>query len=302
MAGVPLSQIDFRTLGVFVRVVEHGGVSAAALASGVGVSAVTRDLAGLETRLGLRLCQRGRGGFALTPQGRAVYEAALELLGRVREFETSVAAVRNTLFGALRIGLIDNMFENPDSRVVEALAAVRATSPELQIRISIHPDPEIDTLVRERKLDVAFTGQAQNLASLVYRPAYAERHALFVDERSPHFDALVRAVTRDAGPIDLPYVDRDYEASRFAVLNERFRPNVVAQGATLEAVLACVLAGFGCGVLPIHVAGRHRTLFELPTIGLDLSVPFSILYRRDAVGQPAVSGFLEAYRKVTAVG
>ena len=45
----------------------------------VSESTVSTHMHDLETRLGLRLCQRGRGGFRLTADGEAVYRSAREL-------------------------------------------------------------------------------------------------------------------------------------------------------------------------------------------------------------------------------
>ena len=80
----PLAQVsdfDIRLLRLFRSVVECGGFSAAESVLGIGRSAISQQMSDLEQRLGLRLCQRGRAGFALTEEGREVYQSSLQLFG-----------------------------------------------------------------------------------------------------------------------------------------------------------------------------------------------------------------------------
>ena len=58
-----LSDLDLRLVRVFLAVVDASGVSAAQMTLNVGSSTISTQLATLETRLGFRLCDRGRGGF-----------------------------------------------------------------------------------------------------------------------------------------------------------------------------------------------------------------------------------------------
>jgi LysR family transcriptional regulator, transcriptional activator for bauABCD operon len=68
--GGTVGEIDLRLLRVFMAVADHGGFAAAEVALGKNKSAISMDIANLEARLGSRLCQRGRGGFSLTDEGR----------------------------------------------------------------------------------------------------------------------------------------------------------------------------------------------------------------------------------------
>ena len=72
-----ISDMDLRLLRVFRSVVECGGMAAAELELNIATSTISRHIKDLETRLGLTLCRRGRGGFALTPEGQAYCDALL---------------------------------------------------------------------------------------------------------------------------------------------------------------------------------------------------------------------------------
>src|SRR5438874_704146 len=96
-----LSDMDLRLLRVFRRVVECGGISAAELELNIGTSTISRHMKDLETRLGLTLCRRGRGGFSLTPEGQKVYEETLTMLAALDQFRTSIDNVHSRMGGEL---------------------------------------------------------------------------------------------------------------------------------------------------------------------------------------------------------
>ena len=81
-----LSDIDLKLLRVFVAVAEAQGVSAAQEALLMNQSTISTHLASLETRLGFRLCQRGRSGFRLTPKGERMLIACRSLFNAARDF------------------------------------------------------------------------------------------------------------------------------------------------------------------------------------------------------------------------
>ena len=67
-----VSDFDIRLLRIFKTIVECGSFSAAESTLGLSRSAISLHMGDLEKRLGMRLCQRGRAGFALTDEGREV--------------------------------------------------------------------------------------------------------------------------------------------------------------------------------------------------------------------------------------
>lgn len=300
MSRISLSRIDLRILSVFLSVVEHEGFSAAAVALDTSLSTVTRDVSSLETRLGLRLCRRGRGGFTLTPQGEEVYRAARQLMEDVRGFEARLAAARETLPGALEIGLIDNMTANPDCHVTRALATLRRQMPGVDLRVGVHPVTAIDVLVRERRIDVGFTGKPDFLTPLSYIHAYDEAHGLFVSRDCPDFGAIERWRSGDRVPI--PYVVRTFPSKPFQAFEASMPFRVTAIGNSLEGVLTAVVAGFGAGILPLHAARPFQRLVALRFPEGGLRVPFFIVVRKDAERQPAIGAFLKAFRNHAADG
>ena len=69
-----ISDVEISQLKVFKAVVTNGGFSAAQLELGLSRSTISGKMTELETRLGLSLCRRGRGGFFLTTDGQRIFE------------------------------------------------------------------------------------------------------------------------------------------------------------------------------------------------------------------------------------
>ena len=80
-----MDRIDAMT--AFVAVVERGGFASASRALGMSPSAVTRIVAGLEERLGVRLLQRTTRAVRLTEPGARFLERARRILADVDEAE-----------------------------------------------------------------------------------------------------------------------------------------------------------------------------------------------------------------------
>jgi DNA-binding transcriptional LysR family regulator len=67
----------------FVKVVEHGGFSAAARQLNLATSVVTTHVKSLEDRLGVRLLNRTTRNVSLTEAGRAYYERSVQMIRQI---------------------------------------------------------------------------------------------------------------------------------------------------------------------------------------------------------------------------
>ena len=76
---------------VFARVVELGGFSAAARAFRMSPSAISKLVARLEARLGVRLINRSTRKLQLTPEGSAYYDRSIRILDDINTAEREAA-------------------------------------------------------------------------------------------------------------------------------------------------------------------------------------------------------------------
>lgn len=92
-----------RDMEMFVRIVEAGSFSAAARDLNMGQPAVSKSIAGLEERLGVRLLIRSTRRLSPTEAGLAFYERALHAIAEANEAEAAARGAGAGLEGRLRI-------------------------------------------------------------------------------------------------------------------------------------------------------------------------------------------------------
>ena len=129
----------------FVRVVEAGSISQAAEQLGVAKSGVSRRLAELEARLGVRLLNRTTRRSSLSDAGRSYYEGAVRLLSDVAELDALVTGSEAALEGRLRLA----------APLSFGLAHL---SPALEAFARAHPEVLIDIDFSDRQVDLVAQG------------------------------------------------------------------------------------------------------------------------------------------------
>lgn len=94
---------DLNDLAWFVKVVEHGGFAAAGRALDEPKSKLSRRIAQLEERLGVRLIQRTTRQFTVTEVGQTFYQHCKAMLVEAEAAEEAVAALQAEPRGIVRI-------------------------------------------------------------------------------------------------------------------------------------------------------------------------------------------------------
>ncbi|WP_244480382.1 LysR family transcriptional regulator [Rhizobium sp. Root1220] len=88
---------------VFVRVVEAGSLSGAARDLRLSLAVVSRKLARLEERLGVRLANRTTRTLTLTEEGARFHARCIRILAEIDDAEMEVTSGLDTATGLLRV-------------------------------------------------------------------------------------------------------------------------------------------------------------------------------------------------------
>lgn len=247
-----VSDLDLRLLRVFRAVVESGGFAAAELELNIGRSTISRHIKDLETRLGLVLCRRGRGGFALTPEGARIYQATLRVLGSLSDLRSEVFELHHRLSGNLQLALFDKTVTNPESRISEAIGAMRRLAPGVSIEIRVGPINEIERGILDGRLHVGVVPVYRRSEACRYYHLFNETMYLYCGRPHPLFGRPEPAIS----PAEL-------ENHAFAGLGfhsdnmERGHAFGLQREATAydqEGVATFILSGEYTGFLPDHYA------------------------------------------------
>ena len=129
----------------FARVVEANSFSEAARRLGVSKSAVSKQIARLEDRLGARLLNRTTRRISPTEVGAAFYERCARIVAEVEEAELAVTRLQAEPRGVLRVNA-------PMSFGILHLA------PAIAVFMKRYPDLEIDLTLNDRFVDLIDEG------------------------------------------------------------------------------------------------------------------------------------------------
>ncbi|OCP05811.1 MULTISPECIES: LysR substrate-binding domain-containing protein [unclassified Ensifer] len=94
---------DLNDLYYFVQVVEHGGFAAAARATGTQKSRLSRRIAILEERIGVRLIQRSPRRFFVTDVGREYYQRCVAVLIEAEAADAFIAQHQGEPQGVIKV-------------------------------------------------------------------------------------------------------------------------------------------------------------------------------------------------------
>ncbi|WP_136661511.1 LysR family transcriptional regulator [Nitratireductor sp. XY-223] len=268
-----LSKVDLHLLQVFVSVVKAQGFSAAQVSLNVSTSTISRQIADLELRLGMRLCQRGRVGFRLTDKGQLVYNAALKLFASLEEFSGTIEGSRGKLVGQLSLAVIDNWITNPEASIVPVLAKFCMAAPDVHIELhSLAPD-DIEYSVLDGHITIGIGVFHNHKPGLLYQQISSEFMGLYCGRGHPLFEIS-----------DPQEEERLLQAANLAkrayLSEEKVAPVSIGLKSTanahqVESVALLVLTGNFVGYLPESYAhpwvveGRMKKVldgkYDLPT-------------------------------------
>jgi DNA-binding transcriptional LysR family regulator len=135
-------------LRTFLRVIDHGSLSAAARSMHLSVNAVWARIARLEDRVGQKLMERTSRRLRVTELGLRVAERMRRIVAEIEGAESDVSATTHRLSGTVRIALPGNL----SRQLMPCLLGLLSEHPALSIEVLGRVAPEA-----MGPLDVDFT-------------------------------------------------------------------------------------------------------------------------------------------------
>jgi DNA-binding transcriptional LysR family regulator len=235
------------TMETFVRVVETGSFSAAARDLKIGQPAVSKSIAHLEERFGVRLLMRSTRGLAPTEAGQNFYERARKIIDEARDADIAVSSAAGGLSGRLRASA---------GVTIARLHIV----PRLHVFLDQHPNLALDLVLSDRAgdliqegVDISFRTGVLSDSSVIARkvatsrrlvvgtPAFFDQNGVPETPTDLSRHAAVIYTMERAGGGDT-YTFRRGASDITVTLSGRLRVNAA------EAVRAAVLSGLGYAI------------------------------------------------------
>jgi DNA-binding transcriptional LysR family regulator len=232
-------RLGWEDMRLVLAVGTAGTLAGAARALGIDHSTAFRRLGALEGRLGARLFDRARDGYAPTPAGEAVMASAARVEQEITGLERALAGQDLRPSGTVRATTTDTLVEV----LTPCFAAFREAQPEIVLEVVA--TNAFLTLTR-RDADVAIRPAVDAPEALVGRRAAGLGFAVYGAARSAPADLGDPAAHRWVAPD---------ESLAQAATARWVRANVpdgavVHRSNTLLGVAAAARAGMGLAVLP----------------------------------------------------
>lgn len=244
----PITEYDLRLLRIFKVVVENGGFSAAENDLGVTRSTISVHMSNLESRMKLKLCLRGRGGFSLTPEGQAVYHATLNLFESIDDFSLLVGTLGKELSGELVLLCSDLLDAKILVKMAQVIAYVNQQAPNLHVVLDRDTIPNIERQLLKDKAHVGIFPSYKPIDGLKYTELLSEPIYLCCAKSHPFFNIVDSKITDQMlaqTPAIHPGIDVDIEGRE-----QLKRLNLAAKAYQFDTRKAMILSGCYVGYLP----------------------------------------------------
>ena len=260
-----------KNMETFLRVVETGGISAAADNLNIAKSAVSRRLKELESHLGVELFHRTTRKMNLTDTGRVYYQDCVRIVDEILETELTASEAHGTLQGNLKVALPSTFGL---MHIGPAIDEFLQKHPQIKFDLDFN-DREVDLM--QEGFDLAIRIAHLSDSSLIARqiapiqsvicasPAYLERMGTpqTLDELIDH-QCLVYSLIRDFEYWHL--IDPEGQKIR-----TKLQPYLKASSG--EYLLNAAAKGHGIVLLPTFIAHREIERGSLVTLFSDYRFP-----------------------------
>lgn len=245
-----LTSFELRLLKVFTTVVQANGFTAAEFTLNKSKSAISTDISALESRLGVRLCQRGRSGFFLTEHGRDIYALTQELFERLSSFRDQVSQVISYTGGNFNVVIDDSIVPDHGQRLASTFDAFKEAAGEVFLNISSMPTDAMTQAVLDGSADIAIGFMPRPASEITALPLFEDELGLYCGSNHELFYSEDRHVTVE--------LLQQYELADGAVStisdSAYVELPVGARASTVQSRLMLIQTGRYLGWLPKSVA------------------------------------------------
>lgn len=274
--------MELRQLEYFVSLAQAQTFSSAAEQVHVSQPALSQGIKKLEDDLGVQLVERMGKQIKLTNEGEKFLPEAMDVLDSVRSAESAVDTANATVDGTLRLGVIPTIAPyflpalinrlEPNENDLEVHVEEQQTDPLLkQLKIGKVDHLLLSPPIPRDGLSTRSVGEEPFYLAVHEDDAIASRASITVDRISDEPMLL----------LEEGHCLRDQTLS-FCQRN-KFSPNVVFQGSSLQSILNLIASGFGYTFVPEMVV-EGRSIPEVTYVPLADPTPSReiILVRRDS--------------------
>ncbi len=291
--------MHLKSLKVFCDVVRLHSFSRAAEENDISQSGASQVVNQLEQRLEVRLIDRSKRPFVLTPEGEVYYEGCRGLVERYFVLEDKVRTLHQEVAGRIRVASIYSVGLHHMSRY---LTEFLSRHPKANVRLEyLHPHRVYDAVERD-KADlglVSYPKSSRTVQAIEWRTepmilACPPEHRLANEERIELSQLAGEGLVGfDEGLTIRREIDRVLHLADIEV-------STVMEFDNIETIKRAVEVGAGVALLPEPTVQREVAAGSLKAVPLatdELVRPLGIIYRRGRELSSVAERFIELLRR-----
>ncbi|GLK16563.1 LysR family transcriptional regulator [Herbiconiux flava] len=274
----------------FAEVAREGNFTRASENLHLAQPSLSRQIAALEHDLGAELFTRARGGSTLTAAGESLLPLAKRMLADADSVRRELAELAGLQRGTVRLGATPTLCI---SLVAEVLKDFHAEHPGVELHLSEHGSRRLLDQLAGGELDLALitTSHATTAERFTVSPLLVEELVLISSAAAPPVAPGATLSLSQAAALPQIVFSRSYDLR--AATDEAFAlagltPDVVLEGAEMDAVLRFVERGLGVAIVPAMVLIDRPGLRSLRLAGPPLTRTISLARPRDVTPSRAV--------------
>jgi DNA-binding transcriptional LysR family regulator len=292
--------MHLKSLKVFCDVVGRRSFSRAASENGISQSGASQIVNALEEQLNVKLIDRTKRPFVLTPEGEVYYEGCRKLVQRYFALEEEVRTLHEEVAGRVSVASIYSIGLSHMNRFVQSFLQ---SYPKANVRVQYqHPD-RVYELVESDQVDlglVSFPRSSRTIRATTWR----EEPLMLVCAPGHRLAARERVALEDLHGLEMVAFDPDLEIRHEidrALAARSVEVRVVMEFDNTETIKRAVEIDAGVSLLPEPTVAREvegGALIARPLSGVSLQRPIGIIQRRGKELGKTASRFMQLLLKL----
>jgi len=289
--------MTLQILKLYCDIVRLRSFSQGAAVNQISQPAASQAIQQLEAELDVRLIDRSKRPFMLTPEGRTLYEGCLTLLQGFERVRAQIASARSQVAGSVRVAAIYSAIHV----LSDHMQRFMSLHPQAKVRLEyLHPDKVVEAVLHD-EADLGILSFPPAKRSLNIIPWRTET-MMFVCHPTHRLARRKLIAPADLDGEQFVAFDSDLKIRKAidrCLRQHNVRVNVVMEFDNIETIKQAIAIGAGAGILPrptILKEVGNRSLAAVPLTMTELVRPMGIIHRRGKLLTPTIARFLDVLR------
>jgi DNA-binding transcriptional LysR family regulator len=294
--------MHLKSLKVFCDVVGRRSFSRAASENGISQSGASQIVNSLEEHLGVKLIDRTKRPFVLTPEGEVYYEGSRKIVQRYFALEEEVKTLHEEVAGRVSVASIYSIGLSHINRFVQRFLR---DYPKANVHVQYQHPRRVYELVETDQVDlglVSYPRSSRAIRALVWR----EEPMVAVCAPGHRLASREKVALEDLHGADMIAFDADLEIRHEidrALAARGVEVRVAMEFDNTETIKRAVEIDAGVSILPEPTVDREvaaGALVARPLAGIELKRPIGVIQRRGKELGKTARRFVQLLVKPTA--